>query len=150
MVPIPVKKEASVMKRSHICPKCGGRDILRVPGKSGAYGAGQQHPDGLYLFFRRAGPPVCLLRLRLFGRMDRRRRPGTPERKNSAECSGRKYDDIPSENRAAWPGPNRLGHRPGTSSGIRTGAAMWNGSRRPMPGRSGSTPRADTLQISQS
>ena len=28
------------MKRSHICPKCGGRDILRVPGKSGAYGAG--------------------------------------------------------------------------------------------------------------
>ena len=85
------------MKRSHICPKCGGRDILRVPGKSGAYGAGNNIQMGFtyfsavlvhHLFFRRAGPPVCLLRLRLFGRMDRRCRPGTPERKIRLNAAG--------------------------------------------------------------
>ena len=100
------------MKRSHICPKCGGRDILRVPGKSGAYGAGNNIQMGLLIFFRRAGPPVCLLRLRLFGRMDRRRRPERLKEK-FAECSGRKYDDIPSENRARLARSNRLVHRQG-------------------------------------
>ena len=28
------------MKYTHICPKCGGHDILWVPGKAGAYGTG--------------------------------------------------------------------------------------------------------------
>lgn len=38
------------MKRSHTCPKCGGRDILRVPGKSGAYGAGNNIQMGFTYF----------------------------------------------------------------------------------------------------
>lgn len=28
------------MKNSHICPKCGGNDIIRVPGNVGSYGVG--------------------------------------------------------------------------------------------------------------
>lgn len=28
------------MKNSKLCPKCGGTDILRVEGKAGAYGSG--------------------------------------------------------------------------------------------------------------
>ncbi len=29
-----------MMKQTHICPKCQSTDIIHVPGKAGAYGAG--------------------------------------------------------------------------------------------------------------
>lgn len=34
------RKGATIMKQSNICPKCQSTDIIHVPGKSGAYGVG--------------------------------------------------------------------------------------------------------------
>ncbi|OUQ59577.1 hypothetical protein B5E58_03850 [Tyzzerella sp. An114] len=38
------------MKNTGICPKCNGNDILKVPGKSGAYGSGNNIQVGLTIF----------------------------------------------------------------------------------------------------
>lgn len=38
------------MKRTHQCPKCSGTDIIRVPGKAGAYGAGNNIQVGMTTF----------------------------------------------------------------------------------------------------
>ena len=38
------------MKTTQTCPKCGGHDILRVPGKSGAYGTGNNIQTGFSIF----------------------------------------------------------------------------------------------------
>ena len=38
------------MKKTGICPKCQGRDILCVEGSSGAYGSGNNIPLGLSIF----------------------------------------------------------------------------------------------------
>ncbi len=38
------------MKRNHICPKCGGNDILKVPGRAGAYGSGNNIQVGMTNF----------------------------------------------------------------------------------------------------
>lgn len=38
------------MKRTRICPKCAGTDIIRVEGKSGAYGSGNNIQTGLTIF----------------------------------------------------------------------------------------------------
>ena len=38
------------MKHSKICPKCNGRDILRIEGQSKAYGAGNNIPVGMTIF----------------------------------------------------------------------------------------------------
>ncbi len=35
------------MKKTHTCPKCGGTDILMIPGKAGAYGTGNNIQTGL-------------------------------------------------------------------------------------------------------
>ncbi len=36
------------MKNQHCCPKCGGVDILMVPGNLGAYGTGNNIRLGLW------------------------------------------------------------------------------------------------------
>ena len=38
------------MKQKKLCPKCGSRDILRVPGNAGAYGSGNNIPTGWSIF----------------------------------------------------------------------------------------------------
>lgn len=38
------------MKQKRICPKCGSADILRIPGKSGPYGTGNNIPAGWSIF----------------------------------------------------------------------------------------------------
>lgn len=38
------------MKQSRICPKCGGKEILRIEGKAGAYGAGNNILVGATIF----------------------------------------------------------------------------------------------------
>ena len=38
------------MKVKKICPKCNGTDILRIKGKSGAYGSGNNIQTGLTIF----------------------------------------------------------------------------------------------------
>ena len=38
------------MKTTRTCPKCGGHDILRVPGNAGAYGSGNNLPTGFSIF----------------------------------------------------------------------------------------------------
>lgn len=38
------------MKKSKICPKCNGADILRVEGKAGAYGSGNNIMTGMTIF----------------------------------------------------------------------------------------------------
>ncbi len=38
------------MKNTHTCPKCGGTDVLRIPGTSGAYGTGNNIPSGKTIF----------------------------------------------------------------------------------------------------
>lgn len=38
------------MKESHQCPKCGGTDIIKIPGKAGAYGAGNNIQVGFTNF----------------------------------------------------------------------------------------------------
>lgn len=35
------------MKNMKICPKCGSRDILFIQGKAGAYGSGNNIPNGM-------------------------------------------------------------------------------------------------------
>lgn len=32
------------MKNTNTCPKCGSRDILKIPGYTGAYGSGNNIP----------------------------------------------------------------------------------------------------------
>ena len=34
------------MKQKELCPKCGSRDILKVPGKARAYGSGNNIQTG--------------------------------------------------------------------------------------------------------
>lgn len=38
------------MKTTGRCPKCSGTDILRVPGKAGAYGSGNNIITGMTVF----------------------------------------------------------------------------------------------------
>lgn len=38
------------MKHKKICPKCGSTDILRVEGKAGAYGTGNNIMVGMTIF----------------------------------------------------------------------------------------------------
>ena len=38
------------MKKSKVCPKCNGTDILRVEGKAGAYGSGNNIMTGMTIF----------------------------------------------------------------------------------------------------
>lgn len=38
------------MKNSGRCPKCGCREILRISGKAGAYGSGNNIPTGMTIF----------------------------------------------------------------------------------------------------
>lgn len=38
------------MKNSHICPKCGGSDIVRIDGNVGAYGTGNNVILGATVF----------------------------------------------------------------------------------------------------
>lgn len=38
------------MKNSHKCPKCGGTDLLKIPGKAGPYGAGNNIQVGMTYF----------------------------------------------------------------------------------------------------
>ncbi len=38
------------MKNSKICPKCSSSDIIRIPGKAGAYGVGNNIQTGLSNF----------------------------------------------------------------------------------------------------
>ncbi len=38
------------MKTTRICPKCGGHDIILVPGTSGAYGSGNNIQLGRTIF----------------------------------------------------------------------------------------------------
>ena len=38
------------MKTTGSCPKCSGTDILRVPGKAGAYGSGNNIITGMTVF----------------------------------------------------------------------------------------------------
>lgn len=38
------------MKTTHKCPKCNSADIIRIEGRSGAYGAGNNIPTGLSVF----------------------------------------------------------------------------------------------------
>lgn len=38
------------MKRTRVCPKCSSTDIIRVEGKAGAYGSGNNIPVGMTIF----------------------------------------------------------------------------------------------------
>lgn len=38
------------MKKSKVCPKCGGTDILRVKGHAGSHGAGNNIMVGMTIF----------------------------------------------------------------------------------------------------
>ncbi len=38
------------MKMSSMCPKCGGGDIIRVNGETGAYGSGNNIMVGMTIF----------------------------------------------------------------------------------------------------
>ena len=38
------------MKNTNTCPKCQSRDIVRIEGKAGAYGAGNNIPVGATIF----------------------------------------------------------------------------------------------------
>ena len=38
------------MKHSKVCPKCNSRNIIRIEGKVGAYGSGNNIPVGLTNF----------------------------------------------------------------------------------------------------
>ena len=40
------------MKKTGMCPKCGGREILYAPGEAGAYGVGNNIPTGSTIFSR--------------------------------------------------------------------------------------------------
>lgn len=38
------------MKNSHSCPKCGSQHLIRIPGRAGAYGTGNNIPYGISIF----------------------------------------------------------------------------------------------------
>ncbi len=38
------------MKNTNTCPKCGGKDIIFIPGQLRAYGAGNNIPTGMWNF----------------------------------------------------------------------------------------------------
>lgn len=38
------------MKNTKMCPKCNSREILRIPGKAGAYGSGNNITVGSTIF----------------------------------------------------------------------------------------------------
>lgn len=38
------------MKNTHTCPKCNGTDIMKIKGKAGAYGSGNNIEVGLTVF----------------------------------------------------------------------------------------------------
>ena len=38
------------MKNNVSCPKCGGREIIKIPGKAGAYGSGNNIMIGMTIF----------------------------------------------------------------------------------------------------
>lgn len=38
------------MKNTGLCPKCGSKDLLLVPGKAGAYGSGNNIMTGYSIF----------------------------------------------------------------------------------------------------
>jgi ribosomal protein S27AE len=38
------------MKKTKKCPKCGSNDIIRIPGFTGGYGAGNNIPVGFTIF----------------------------------------------------------------------------------------------------
>lgn len=38
------------MKTTHLCPKCRSTDIIRIEGKAGAYGSGNNIPMGATIF----------------------------------------------------------------------------------------------------
>lgn len=38
------------MKNTHCCPKCNGMDIIRIEGKAGAYGVGNNIQTGMFNF----------------------------------------------------------------------------------------------------
>ena len=40
------------MKKTGVCPKCGGREILFAPGEAGAYGVGNNIATGATIFSR--------------------------------------------------------------------------------------------------
>jgi hypothetical protein len=40
----------SPMKNTKLCPKCNGSDILKIPGKSGPYGSGNNIQTGWTIF----------------------------------------------------------------------------------------------------
>ena len=42
------KLKGGTMKYSNICPKCRCNDILKVKGKVGAYGSGNNIPTGVF------------------------------------------------------------------------------------------------------
>ena len=38
------------MKHTHTCPKCNSQEIMRIEGRSGGYGGGNDIPAGSYSF----------------------------------------------------------------------------------------------------
>lgn len=36
--------------KNGVCPKCGGNEIIRIPGQAGAYGSGNNIPIGFTIF----------------------------------------------------------------------------------------------------
>lgn len=38
------------MKNTHCCPKCNGKDIIRIEGQAGAYGVGNNIQTGMFNF----------------------------------------------------------------------------------------------------
>lgn len=38
------------MKHTHVCPKCNGKDIIRIEGTSKAYGVGNNIQVGMTIF----------------------------------------------------------------------------------------------------
>ncbi len=38
------------MKNKNSCPKCGGNEIIKIPGKAGAYGSGNNIMIGMTIF----------------------------------------------------------------------------------------------------
>jgi len=40
------------VRKSRTCAKCGGGDIVRIPGNVGPYGAGSNIPAGMTIFSR--------------------------------------------------------------------------------------------------
>ena len=39
------------MKNTKKCPKCGSSEIIKIPGKAGAYGSGNNIPIGASILF---------------------------------------------------------------------------------------------------